>query len=282
MSPARLRWPRAAGLAVAMALIMSGCYTHVAKDHQARSPDTRPYYCDAVGTGTPPSGHGNGSHVHPIYEGMTKGPLSWEDCMRLSNQFDSVLGTITGLETRAKGEAAGWRRIAEFLPELGTHHIKDMTPFMPGAQFDPAKPAFLIYGGREPESRLVGVAYYAQNVGPPPEGFAGKNDWWHLHTKACYSLATGEPLFSGEEVTDEECAAMGGANRQLPGQGHWLLHVWIVPPYQTRFDVFVSGHPCMGQTGPLPWEDPCWERYANHEPADGPLPGTEHDAHGGH
>jgi hypothetical protein len=272
---ARARGLRAVALALGMALVMSGCYTQMTSEHMARSPDTRPYYCNAVGDGTPPSGHGNGSHVHPIYEGMTKGPLSWEDCRLLSNQLDALLGTVHGLGTRAQGEAAGWREVGEYVPGLGTHHIKDFSSLR---TFDPAKPAFLIYGGEGPDAPLVGMAYYHPAGTNPPAGFAGTNDWWHLHTKICVG-PNGEDLAGGEEISDEECAALGGTNRSLGGAGHWLLHVWVAPNYQTRFDVFVSGHPCLGETGPLPPSDPCWA-IVNHDPADGPLPGSGHDEHG--
>jgi hypothetical protein len=162
------------------------------------------------------------------------------------------------------------------VPGLGTHHIKDFSSL---SRFDPAKPAFLIYGGQGPDAPLVGMAYYlAGAANTPPEAFAGTNDWWHLHTKICVG-PDGESLGGGEEFTDEECAAMGGVNRPLGGGGgHWLLHVWVAPGYQTRFDVFVSGHPCLGETGPLPQDDACWD-IVNHEPADGPLPDPGHGGH---
>jgi hypothetical protein len=91
---------------------------------QGSAPDTRPWFCNAVGKGTPPSGHGNGHEVHPYYEGKTKGPLSWADCKQLADQLDQTLGAVKGIETKAKGEAAGWRQAAPYVPGLGTHHQK--------------------------------------------------------------------------------------------------------------------------------------------------------------
>jgi hypothetical protein len=196
-----------------------------------------------------------------------------------------LLSSVWGLWTRRKGEAAGYRMVADFLPGVGTHHVRPgFTPaFGERPTFDPAKPHFLIYGiygGRGPDAPLVGVAWQAWGDQPPPEAFAGKNDWWHLHRKICFG-PTGI-LAGAEEIPDEECAALGGRQSTVPNGGHWLLHVWTVPQYQTEFDIFVSGHPCMGETGPLPWEDPCWEEIAGHDPAEGPLPGSEHDEHGEH
>jgi hypothetical protein len=273
---------RVGAVAVVLSIWLSGCYTQMARDHQAASPDTRPYFCNAVGDGTPPGGHGNGNHVHPIYQGMTKGPLSWADCLVLSNQMDVALAAVQGLETRAASEAAGWRELAEYIPGLGTHHSKEF--FLPGSEtppFDPAKPQFLVYGGTGPDAPLVGLSYAASGRdGNPPEAFAGTNDWWHLHKKIC--MGSGRKILAGaEEIPDEECAALGGRQISL-GEGIWLLHLWIMPDYQLKFDVFVSGHPCLGETAPLPREDACWEEIANHDPADGPLPGGGHGDHGEH
>jgi hypothetical protein len=270
---------RAGALVAGLSLLLSACYTQMARDHQAATPETRPYFCNAAGDGTPPGGHGNGSHVHPIYEGMTKGPLSWEDCHRLANQLDSVMAAVKGMETRSAGEAAGWRELAEYIPGLGTHHSKQFVG--PGTEvppFDPAQPQFLIYGGTAPDAPLVGVAYAASGRTNPPEAFAGSNDWWHLHQKIC--IGPNRQILAGaEEIPDEECTALGGRQVSL-GQGIWLLHLWIMPGYQIKYDVFVSGHPCLGENAPLPREDPCWEEIANRDPSEGPPPG-EHD-HGGH
>jgi hypothetical protein len=270
---------RGGALVMALCLLLAGCYTQTAQQHQAQSPDTRPYYCNAVGEGTPPGGHGNGNHVHPIYEGMTKGPLSWEDCLHLSNQLDELLTAVDGLRTRDAGEAAGWRQIAQYIPGLGTHHARNFDFLTGDPTFELANPTFLIYGGTAPDAPLVGVAYSWRGE-RPPEAFAGTNDWWHLHRKVCFG--NGGILAGGEEIPDEECTALGGRQITLPDGGNWLLHVWIVPDYQLQFDIFVSGHPCLGETAPLPWDDPCWEDMARHYPADGPLPGSEHDEHGEH
>jgi hypothetical protein len=275
---ARIKAWRVVALAVGISLVMSGCYTQTAREHQARSPETRPYWCDAVGDGTPPGGHGNGNHMNPIYEGLTKGPLSWEDCERLSNQFDALLHAVEGLDTAADAEAAGWRNYAGYIPGLGTHHSTEIIPGLEPRPFDPTKPDFLIYGGPGPDAPLVGVGYAAPGDQDPPDAFAGTNDWWHLHTKIC--VGPDGILEGGEELPDDVCAELGGRQFTLPGSGTLLLHVWMVPDYQLKFDVFVSSHPCLGADGPLPDDDPCWEDIANHLPSDGPLPPTEHDAHG--
>jgi hypothetical protein len=278
-------WRRLGALVTATLLLLSGCYTTTARDHQANSPDTRPYFCNAVGDGTPIGGHGNGNHVHPIYEGMTKGELSWEDCEELGSQFDELLAAVSGLETREAAEADGWLEVAHYIPGLGTHHAKVPAEGEPGSElprfgdstFEAAAPEFLIYGSPEPDAPLVGVAYAMPGPDEPPEAFAGTNDWWHLHEKICLGPDR-EILAGAEEIPDEECAELGGRQIEL-GPGIWLLHLWIVPDYQLRLDVFASGHPCLGETGPVPRDDSCWD-LTTRDPADGLPPG--HGDHGSH
>jgi hypothetical protein len=276
---------RAAAGTIALAALLVSCtakprpttFENQAKETQATTPDARPWFCNSVGTGTPPSGHGNGSHVNPYYEGRTKGPLSWDDCNKLAVQLDQTLGAVQGLETRAKGEAAGWMGFGEYQTGLGTHHGMYANLF--ATTFDPAEPTFLIYGGTKPESPLVGVAFRVSGAPTtPPEGYVGGNDWYHGHAKVC--VGPGGILGDGEELSDEACTALGGTNRPIPGGGDLLLHVWL-PPYEYRPDIFVSGHPCLLAEGLAPPTDPCWDS-AHHDPSLGPPPptGGEHGADG--
>jgi hypothetical protein len=344
---------RVVAVAATAVIVLAGCrpasttYEAQAKRAERFTPDKRPWFCNSTGQGTPPSGHGNGSHVHPIYAGKTKGPLSWEDCTKLAAELDQTVKAVKGFETKAKGEAAGWRQVAAYIPGLGTHHAKfpgSTTPgttpgstpgstpgtlpsndqiqrivqclkdkgvnlsgglpdlsdpavaaalqacgapsISPGAipgfggPFDPAKPNFLIYGGPNPDAPLVGVAYAFFGSSTPPEAYTGGNDWWHLHSKICIGPDR-EILAGAEEISDAQCAALGGTQRnlaQLPGvpagssSGIWLLHVWMVQPYEYRPDIFVSGHPCLVASGVLPQSDPCWAT-AHRDPSAAPPPG---------
>jgi hypothetical protein len=284
---------RCVGVLVAgMSLLLSGCYTQMARDHRETSATTRPWFCNAAGDGTPIGGHGNGNHVHEIYQGMTKGPLGWAECRHLANQFDALLAAMDGLDTRGEAEAQGYREVAEYIAGLGTHLTlftfggnpdgpdpeppPDPSQLFEGLTFEVTSPAFLIYGGQDPEAPLVGVAYALPGTSDPPEAFAGSNDWWHLHQTVCYG-PEGDILAGAEEIPDEECEALGGMQRDL-GPGIWLLHVWVMPDYQLRLDVFSSGHPCLGETGPLPWEDPCWDTIRR-DPSQGLPPDAGHDDH---
>jgi hypothetical protein len=159
-------------------------------------------------------------------------------------------------------------------------------PFTPGMggnvniPFDPAKPPILIYGGKTPDAPLVGVGYMFSGSDTPPEAYTGGNDWWHLHTQACFGvdfekIANIDP----EHMTKEECEALGGTFQRLfPGQdgregGIWLLHLWPARPYEYRPDLFVSGHPCLLKEGVAPKDDPCWQN-AHRDPASGPTTTT--------
>jgi hypothetical protein len=237
-----------------------------------------PFYCDAVGDGTPLGGHGNGSHVASAYEGKQKGELNADDCAELGRQLEQANASGEGLQTRGAAEAAGWTELAQYIPGLGTHHVMGRFRDALSAPLDLAKPAFLIYGGLDADAPLVGFSYIAPGSSDPPEAFAGGNDWWHLHQKLCLS-SNNDILAGAEEIPDDECAALGGRQIDL-GKGIWLLHLWSVPDYEMKLDIFASGHPCLGETGPLPDDDPCWDHVDRH-PAEG-LPPDHTDVDDGH
>jgi hypothetical protein len=285
---------RTAVVAAAAATLLAGCTrpgpksTWYADEAQKAAPGTPPWFCNAAGNGTPLGGHGNGSHVNPIYEGKVKGPLSPQDCAKLTQQLDETWAAVKPWDTRAKGEAAGWVSSAEYIAGLGTHHVKGSQNIMAGlwnTKFDHRKPMFLIYGGPGPEAPLVGVAFALMGGATPPEGYAGQNDWWHKHERICLDGKSQRfppnILAGAEQIPDEECTALGGFNAPVPG-GMWLLHLWPAPPYQYKLDIFASGHNCLMADGVAPDSDPCWD-IAHRDPSLGMPPGAGGDEHdGGH
>jgi hypothetical protein len=283
------------GAIVASATLVLGCTSVGTGDHPYGDqvnlirqilPDSRPWFCNAAGNGTPLSGHGNGSHVNPIYEGQRKGPLTWDECVALGRQLDELYLTIKPWDTRGKGEAAGWKVGAEYIEGLGSHHSRNGAMAAFGATtWDLKAPQFLIYGGKAPDSPLVGVAYSLQGSVAIPPAFAGSNDWWHHHKKVCANFGAGvwpPPILAGaEEISDEACKAMNAVNFPLPNGGLNLLHLWINPPYEYRLDIFASGHNCLMSESVAPPTDACWS-IAHRDPSLG-LPegsGGEHDEHG--
>jgi hypothetical protein len=264
----RARVGRVRVLAGAMALLASGCFLEAANHHESVSPGTRPWFCNAAGDGRPASGHGNGSHVYETYQGMVKGPLDWDTCKRLAAQLDAAVAVQRTYPTRGAAEAAGWMQVAQYITGLGTHHVNSLQLTTP--TFDPAKPTFLIFGGSGSSAPLVGLAYGTNNTdGKPPEGFAGTNDWYHLHRKVCMR-GVSSILAGAEEITDEECTTLGGYQF---GLNAFLLHLWIMPGYEYRVDLFSSAHPCLLAAGPAPAGDACWIE-AGRDPATVPTTGT--------
>ena len=69
-------------------------------------------------------------------------------------------------------------------------------------------------------------------------GLAGPNDTWHVHKDIClvYSAAgVDSPLGADHNATKAECDAVKGS---LLKQTGYLLHVWVVPGYESPEGVF--------------------------------------------
>lgn len=252
------------GLLAAFVLVASGCYyLPTAATHRDDDPTTRPWWCHSTGTG--------GHHVDPAYSGMSKGMLSWDDCITTSGLFDLVLTYVNQWPTAGQAEDAGFHQQVVYLPGMGTHHTLPGTfdpndpsfdprnPEFPGTEidehFDPLKPEFLMYDGNGRSAELVGMAWYVKtDPNTPPEGFPGNNDWWHRHEVLCHSSGW---TVIGENLSDAQCEARGGVNVYL--DDYWMLHAWIVEPWITPSDVFMNHHPCLLSSGPAPMHDPCWD-----------------------
>ncbi len=254
------------------ALLMSSCYYFpTAYNHQQGDPSTRPWFCDSTGN--------TGGHGAEFYVGVNKGLLSWDDCKTVSAQFDLALGYAEQYPTAGAAEAAGFHKMVNYVAGMGTHHVAaggftaaDLTapgfdptnPVFPGTEldghFDPAKPEFLMYDGNGPGAKLVGMAYYVHtSTGQPPAGFAGDNDWWHVHNRLC--VRTSDVLVVGEDMSDATCTSIGGVNLHL--DNYYMLHAWIVPGWEIRGDVFRGHHPCLAASGPVTDPaDPCWDMAA--------------------
>jgi hypothetical protein len=75
----------------------------------------------------------------------------------------------------------------------------------------------------------------------PPDGFAGENDPWHVHRTLCLG---GGGVLGDESTTKEECEARGG--RVAPLENLWMMHMWNVPGWESRWGLFSSEHPDLG------------------------------------
>jgi hypothetical protein len=234
------------------------------------TPGTNPWWCNSTGIG--------GHHVDPAYNGMEKGPLSEEECELLTAEFQDAIDWASQWPTLGEAEAEGYHMTVGYTNGMGTHHAMlgefrmgdddfnaDIphfrgTPF--DTEFNHSRPEFLMYAGEEPESELVGFAWYVRSpADSPPEGFTGGNDWWHRHESLCFQLD--EMLVVGENLEDGVCENRGGENVALGD--FWMVHAWIVRPWLTHDDVFTNHHPCLTREGAI-FDDgaDCWDEGAGH------------------
>ena len=176
------------------------------------------------------SGHG---HRGPVQ--VT--PLTAAERVEFAEQARQAEVPVQKYPTVAAAEAAGWHRITGYVPCIAAHYIKSPALTNPS---DPTEPEILLYEGTEPDSKIVGLSYL-QLSDTEPEGFAGKNDPWHVHE----SLCIGEAGVVGDTgTTDEACAERGGRN--IPLGNLWMTHMWNVPGWDSRWGLFSSEHPDLG------------------------------------
>jgi hypothetical protein len=253
--------------------------SYATEARQARASGTLPWFCKAQGLGgAMDHGHQDGL-ANDAYAGKKKGDLSPEDCDKLAGMFDQVIASVKPYKTRADLKKAGaFAQAVQFVPGLGTHD----TLRAKGGGFatrpgePPGPPMFLQYGGDGDDAPLVGMSWLTFSQNGPPPGFPGDNDWWHTHSTLCYS---GPNTVIGNELSDADCAKIGGTNRALPGV--WMSHAWIVPGYEDRYDVFSGAYMCVkGDGKPIAPDDPCHNDQSDPEHAGKgggvPMPGMDH------
>ena len=101
---------------------------------------------------------------------------------------------------------------------------------------DPPVPLAWIYDGTHPDSHIAGL-FYGSTV-KNPEGFAGPNDIVARAPRRLHQAApTGidAPLGADHDATQQQCDAVGG---NLLKQTQYLLHVWVVPGYESPEGVY--------------------------------------------
>ena len=175
-------------------------------------------------------------HSHGFTQAVSK-----PDRVLLAHQMELARETALQYPTVADAEAAGLHRAGPFSPGLGAHYV-DYTHGLGnpdgGAMTDDAvrHPVAWIYDGTHPDSHIAGL-FYGSTI-KNPVGFAGPNDVWHVHHDVCIKpSATGidAPLGADHGATKAECDAVGG---NLMKQTQYLLHVWVVPGYESPEGVY--------------------------------------------
>jgi hypothetical protein len=161
-------------------------------------------------------------------------------------QVEQARGAAARLPTIRDAEAAGYRKLTNYLPCVGAHYVND--ELYKAGVFDAAAPPILIYDGTRADSQIVGLSYVVQSDNVPT-GFAGPNDLWHVHSSFCISKESGVVLGS-ESTSDRACAAAGGENVDL--HRDWMMHAWVVPGWESGWGIFSSEHPELGGKDRLP------------------------------
>jgi hypothetical protein len=218
---------------IALAVLASGCDL---ADWEEGGP-MRPWYCSPTDIEIN-DGHGDG-HSHYTEE---KGPLNASDCLALNLFLDQAEVYAAQFPTAAVAEANGWHHLAPYITGQGTHHVNIEQGVT--AEFDPVRPNMLMYDGNQDNAQLTGMVYVVQSGMHPPEGFSGNNDHWHYHETLCFIDGPDGEFIVGDGITDEQCAARGGENRDTSDT--WLLHVWL-PVYDgwIATDIFNKTHPTV-------------------------------------
>ena len=189
--------------------------------------------CEQSGYGN----EGNAGHGHRGPVPFT--PLDAKSRVALAAQVQQSNAVAAKYPTPAAAEAAGWHRITPYVPCIAAHYLK--SSLLDGT-FDPANPEILLFDGTDPDSHLVGLSYLAfTDPDNPPEGFVGGNDPWHIHRQLCIGAGG---VVGDENTTDEECEARGG--RVVPLNNLWMMHMWNVAGWDSRWGLFSSEHPDLG------------------------------------
>jgi hypothetical protein len=179
-----------------------------------------------------------GGHGH-------RGPEEYEtpsraERARLMGQVAEADAAAARYPTVRTALAAGYEKVTGYLPCVAAHYFKRAALRSP---FEPAEPEVLLFGGTAPDSRIVGLSYLELgNPATEPEGFAGTNDHWHVHPSFC--LREGLILDPAVPIGAEECAAAAG--RHQPAGNLWMLHMWNVPGWDSRWGLFSAEHPDLG------------------------------------
>jgi hypothetical protein len=178
-------------------------------------------------------------------------PVDAATRLLLQHQLELARLAAMRYPTVADAEAAGWRRQGPFAPGLGAHFMNigggsGFAPLVgPMSDNDVLHPLSLIYDGTQPNSPIAGLMYMGAGL-RIPQGFAGTNDIWHYHTDTCIVYhpdgSSDSPFGADQTVTKAMCDGVHGV---LLARTPNMLHVWVVPGYDSPEGIFSHDNPAI-------------------------------------
>jgi hypothetical protein len=193
----------------------------------------------------------------PLREGIMGGSLThtldpdpWnpitdqDECAALAGELARAKAVAAQHPTVADAEAAGYRRVTNYLPGIAAHYM-NFDHLQDGFVLE--QPEMLLYDGDGPDASIVGLSYYILHEGDeePAEGFTGDNDHYHRHVGLCIRDGV---VAAGSSTSEEDCAALGG--RKSDGASGWMSHVWIAPGCESDWGVFSGANPQLSVRAP--------------------------------
>ena len=259
-----------AAASLALTLVLSSCYYQDALRWKSAGQPV-PWWCNSKEEIPVTTGPAVGTV--DWYAGTHKAPLSWDDCVAMSANFDLAKSYAEKWPTEGQAEDAGFLETTPYVSGMGTHHIRTgvtpamladpnfnrQNPILDGAgldnKFDPARPEVLQYDGNGRDAKLVGFDYYVRTAtGRPPEGLPGNTDWWHHHPMICFRKL--DAAMIAFNVSDATCTGQGGLNVNM--SNYYMLHVWVLDDMKFTPDVFAGMVPCISNgTAIHDASDPC-------------------------
>jgi hypothetical protein len=195
-----------------------------------------------AGTGGSETAATKSASAHGGERGMLQQKiLTKSERLALEGQIKLARQVAVKFPTVKDALAAGYTQSTVFVPCIGAHY----TNVGLVSHLDFSAPSELLYAGTSPDSKIVGLSYLVWHPGgTPPEGFAGKNDYWHQHNANGGLCLKGGVVIGGEDTTRQECADRGGRKTLLTDI--WMLHAWVVPGFECSWGTFSGECPELG------------------------------------
>jgi hypothetical protein len=180
----------------------------------------------------------SGGIAHELVPDPWLPTVDHEECTQLAEELAISRSVAEAYPTAQDAIDGGYGLVTPFYPGIAAHYMKnDIVDDV----FDFEEPEMLLYDGDSPEANIVGVSHYmlGDEAEPPDEGFSSPNHHWHKHATLCF--VPGEGIRGGSNMTEEECADIGGFLTE--GQDQWMNHVWIVPGCESDWGLFSAANP---------------------------------------